>query len=137
LPFDRIVPAVLVQPTHRSNEMSISGSIPRTAGRRRSHQLAAITAIAAVLALTTWAIAMYVVGSGRPPAQHAVSTQASVLAGLTPQERQYVIGIVSLAPAQLRAAFGTDRQARHGIAGAPLRTRERRYAAEIAALTPA
>ena len=28
LPFDRIVPAVLVQPTHRSAEMSVSTSLP-------------------------------------------------------------------------------------------------------------
>ena len=136
LPFDRIVPSVLVQPTQRSDEMSVSSSIPRTVGRRRSHQLAAVTAIAAVLALTAWAIATYAVRSGRPPAQHAVSTQASVLAGLTPQERQYVLGIASLAPAQLRAAFGTDRATGDGFAGAPVTSRERQYADEIAALTP-
>lgn len=116
--------------------MSISSSIPRTVGRRRSHQLAVVTAIAAVLALTAWAIATYAVGSGRPPARHAASTQASVLAGLPPKERQYVLGIVSLAPAQLRAAFGTDRPTRDSFAGAPLTSRERQYAAEIAALTP-
>ena len=56
LPFDRIVPAVLVQPTQRSGDMSISTSIPKTARRRRSRPLAAITALAAVIAVAAWAI---------------------------------------------------------------------------------
>lgn len=34
-------------------------------------------------------------------------TLASVLSPLTPQERRYVLGIMSLNPAQLRAAYGT------------------------------
>ena len=55
-----------------------------------------------------WAIATYVVNPGPrqlPPSQ---ATPASALRPLTPQERQYVLGILSLSPAQLRAAFGTE-----------------------------
>jgi hypothetical protein len=40
-------------------------------------------------------------GRNTPP------TLASVLSSLTPQQRQYVLGIASLSPAQLAAAFGT------------------------------
>jgi hypothetical protein len=36
-------------------------------------------------------------------------TLASVLAPLTPQQRQYVVGLASLSDAELAAAFGTGR----------------------------
>lgn len=36
-------------------------------------------------------------------------TQASVLRSLTPRERRYVLGILALTPAQLRAGFGTGK----------------------------
>jgi hypothetical protein len=39
---------------------------------------------------------------------HALPTLASVLAPLSPRGRQYVLGILALSPAQLRAAFGTN-----------------------------
>ena len=56
----------------------------------------------------------------RDPTTHAVErvrtttgngwpTLESVLAPLTPQQRQYVLGIASLSYAQLAAAFGTGR----------------------------
>lgn len=108
LPFDRIVPVVLVQPTHRSSEMSVSTSIPKTARLGRSHPLAVIAAIVAVIALAAWAIASYVVDSGTRPGRSSAPTQASVLRSLTPRERQYVLGILSLTPAELRAAYGTS-----------------------------
>jgi Protein of unknown function (DUF4242) len=109
LPFDRIVPAVLVYSNQRRGEMSISTSIPRTARLGRSHRLVLVAALAAVIAVAAWAIAMNVSGSSNRQARTGVPTQASVLGSLTPQERRYVVGIVSLTPAQLRAAFGTDK----------------------------
>jgi Protein of unknown function (DUF3224) len=39
--------------------------------------------------------------------RRAAPTQASVLNSLTPAGRRYVLGILSLSPAQLRAAYGT------------------------------
>jgi hypothetical protein len=108
LPFDRIVPAVLVQPTQRSAEMSISTSIPKPAGLRHSPHLAAIAAVIAVIALATAArTATRALDSGTRPAHASGPTQKSALRSLTPQERQYVLGILSLTPAQLQAAFGT------------------------------
>jgi hypothetical protein len=107
LRFDRIVPALLVQPTHRSAEMSVSTSIRKPARLRQSRHLAAIAAV--VIALSVAAgIATRAVESGTPPAGGSGPTQASVLRSLTPQERQYVLGILSLTPAQLSAAFGTS-----------------------------
>ena len=43
----------------------------------------------------------------RTTGRHAWPTLASVLAPLTRRERQYVLGILALYPAQLRAAFST------------------------------
>ena len=109
LPFDRIVPALLVHPYQRRSDMSVSTSIPQTARRGRSGRLVIFAALAAVIAVAAWAIATYAVGSGSRSTGHGAPTQASVLSSLTPQQRQYVLGIVALTPAQLRAAFGTDR----------------------------
>ena len=88
--------------------MSVSTSIPRTARLGRSHRLVLVAALAAVIAVAAWAIAMNVSGSSHRQVRTGVPTQASVLGALTPQERRYVVGIMSLTPAQLRAAFGTD-----------------------------
>jgi hypothetical protein len=106
LPFDRIVPAVLVQPTHRSSAMSVSTSIPKTAGRRRSYPLVAIAAITAVVAVAAWAIATHVVHSGTRSVRSAPPTQASALRQLTPAEREYVLAITSMTPVEMQAAFG-------------------------------
>jgi hypothetical protein len=152
LPFDRIVPAVLVQPTRRSDEMSVSTSIPKTAVRRRSQLLAAVAAIATVVALAVSALATHVVGSGTPSARSAAPTQASVLRSLSPAAREYVVSIASMTPVEARAAFGTSLTSVAGRGGdaqavqpdAPtlasvlrsLTPRERRYVLGIAALTP-
>jgi hypothetical protein len=154
LPFDRIVAAVLVQPTHRSDEMSISTSIPKTAGRRRSRPLAAIAAIAVMVALTSWAIATRVVHSGTRSVRSSAPAQASVLRSLTPQERQYVLGIESMTPVEVAAAFNASEPSvptRNGGSGAhalrsgaptldsvlrSLTPRERRYVLGITSLTP-
>lgn len=88
--------------------MSISTSIPNAAGRRRFRPLVAISAIAAVIALSAWAIATYAVDSPARSVRSGTPSQASGLRSLTPAERQYVLGIASLTPLQLRAAFGTS-----------------------------
>jgi hypothetical protein len=156
LPFDRIVPAVLVQPTHRSGDMSISTFIPKTARRRRSRPLATIAAISAVVALASWAIATWAVHSGTRSVRSSAPTQASVLGSLTPEERQYVLGIASMTPAEVAAAFNTSQSSAPGrdrgsgaqeprsAAPAPslasvlrsLTPRERHYVLGIASLTP-
>jgi hypothetical protein len=154
LSFDRIVPAVLVQPTHRSGEMSISTSIPKTVGRRRLYQPAAIAAIAAVLALAACAIATYALDFQTRSERSTAPTQASVLRQLTTAGRQYVLGITAMTPVEVRAAFGanptsvqggnsgSDAQAPRPVAPTltsvlrSLTPRERRYVLGIAALTP-
>jgi hypothetical protein len=155
LSFDRIVPAVLIQPTHRSGEMSISTSIPKTAGRRRSHYpLTAITVIAVVIALAAWAVSTYAFDSGTRSVRSSAPTQASLLRELTPAGREYVLAVTSMTPAEVSAAFGTSltsAQSRHSGSGAQpmasaaptlasvlrsLTRGERRYVLGIASLTP-
>jgi hypothetical protein len=45
----------------------------------------------------------------RSAARNARPTRASELARLSPRQRQYVLGLASLSPAQLAAAYGTGR----------------------------
>lgn len=153
LPFDRIVPAVLVQPTLRSGEMSTSTTIPKAA-RWRPHPLAAITTAAAVLALAAWAITTYAVDSGARSGRSSAPIETSVLRQLTPAERDYVLGIMSMTPVEVRAAFGTSSTSASGLDSSsgvqPARSNattvasvlrsltpgERRYVLGIASLTP-
>jgi hypothetical protein len=109
LPFDRIVPALLVPSYQRRGEMSVSTSVSQVARRGRSHRLMIVVVLAVVGALAAWAIATYAVGSGSRSADSGAPTEQSVLSKLTPQQRQYVLGIVALSPAQMRAAFGTGK----------------------------
>jgi hypothetical protein len=132
LPFDRIVPALLVESNQRRGEMSVSTSVPQTARLGRSQRLVIVAALAAAVAVIAWAIATYAVGSGSRPTN---ATQVSALSGLTPREREYVLGIVALTPAQLRLAFGTDRPTGESSGQASLTPQERRYAQAIAALS--
>jgi hypothetical protein len=104
LPFDRIVPALLVDSNERRGEMSVSTSIPKTAARGRSHPFVIVAVLAAVIAVAAWAVATYSGAHRVRPTNHGGATQASVLSTLTPQQRQYVLGIVALTPTQLRAA---------------------------------
>ena len=101
LPFDRIVPALLVHPYHRRSEMSVSTSIPRTARRGRSH-LFIVAALAVVV------IVGQLVGSTTRPAHSDVAAEASALRSLTPSERRYVLGITALTSLQFSAAFGNS-----------------------------
>ena len=134
--------------------MSISTTIPKIAGRRRSHPLAAVTALAAVAALAAWAIATYAMDSGTRSVGPNATTQTSVLRQLTPVGREYVLGIMSMTPVEVSAAFGTSPtsvQGRHSGSGAQvvrsgaptlasvlrsLSPRQRRHVLGIASLTP-
>jgi hypothetical protein len=109
LPFDRIVPALLIHPYQRRAEMSASTSLPQTARRGRSRRLVLISVLAAVIAAIASAVATYAVGSGSSPARPNASIPASVLSHLTPQQRQYVQAIASMSYAEMAAAFGTGR----------------------------
>jgi hypothetical protein len=87
--------------------MSTSTSVPHTVHRGRSHRLIILTALAVLIGVIAWATATYVEGSGTSPANHGSPRQASALSGLTPQQRQYVLGIAGLSQSQQAAAFGT------------------------------
>jgi hypothetical protein len=135
--------------------MSVSTSLPKPTRLRQPHHLAAIAAVISVIALAAWAIATRVVDSGTRPARPSAPSQASALQSLTPQQRQYVLGILSLTPAEVRAAFGTSPTAVPGAGSgsavhptrpsAPtlasvlrwLTPRERQYVLGILSLTPA
>jgi uncharacterized protein DUF4242 len=96
LPFDRIVPAVTVQSDERRSPMQVSTHpLPATVQLGRTRLFGLIAAVAAVVAVGSWAIVAYAVSSG------GSST------AMTRQERQYVESITALTPAQLQAAFGT------------------------------
>jgi hypothetical protein len=135
LPFDRIVPALLVDSHQRRGEMSVSTSIPRTARLGRSTRLVIVAALVAVIAVAAWAIATYAVASGSRPTNHGTPALASVLSGMSPQQRQYVLGIAALTPAQLEAAFGTEQPSADSSWMRSLPPSERRYVEGIASMT--
>jgi hypothetical protein len=117
--------------TGKEIEMSVFAS-PQSAQRGR--RVAVVTALAAVIAVAVWAIATYAVGSGSRHAA-ATPTQASVLSTLTPRQRQYVLGISSLTPAQVSAAFGTDPLANEALVPSSLTPAERRYVRAMASMS--
>jgi hypothetical protein len=90
--------------------------------------------IAAAISVAAWATASYVVDSTSQPARPNGPTRAPVLRSLTPQERPYVTAITSLSPAQLRAAFGTERVSGVDSTLASLTPKERRYVRAIASM---
>ena len=135
LPFDRIVPALLVDSHQRRSDMSVSTSIPQTARLGRFTRLVIVAAVAAVIVVVAWAIATSAAGPSSRPTKHTGPTQASVLGGLTTLERQYVVGILSLTPAQLRAAFGTDRPSGDTSWMRSLTPKERRYVRSISSMS--
>jgi hypothetical protein len=132
LAFDRIVPAVLIQPNQGSSKMSISTSIPSSSRRAPSRRLFLIVTIAAFIAVAAWAITSH---SGGQPVRHGAAKETSALRSLTARERQYVTGIASLSPAQLHAAFGTDRIGADDSALGSLTPEQRRYVRAIASLS--
>jgi hypothetical protein len=135
LSFDRIVPALIVHSDQRRGEMSVSTSVSHAARRGRFQRLVTVAALAAVIAVIAWAIAASGPGSGARPANRGAPPQASVLSGLTPQQREYVLGIVALTPAELRAAFGTDRPSGDSSWTGSLTPGQRRYVQAIASMS--
>jgi len=134
LPFDRIVPAVLVQTNQRSSEMSVSTSISTTARRARSRRLVAFVAMLVVL-FAAYAISCLATSGGGQPPQVKTTSESSVLRSLTPSERQYATAIASLNPATLGAAFGTDTPSSAGATPAKLTPEQLRNARLIASMT--
>jgi hypothetical protein len=129
LSFDRIVPAVTVEPTERSIPMNVLAH--PTAVNTRRIRVGGLIAAAAIVGVAAWAIATYAFGTSSPAAGTGHTT-ASVLKSLSPQDRRYVEAIIALTPRQLAASFGT------GPAPlASLTPNERRYVLGIASMTPA
>jgi hypothetical protein len=115
--------------------MSVSASISKTGPRGRLHPFVLVAAIAAVIALAAWAIATYAVRHETRPTSRGIPTEASVLSNLTPQQRQYVRGIVALTPAESRAAFGTDLPSGDSSWTRSLTAGERRYVQAITSMS--
>ena len=95
--------------------MSVSSSVSRAARGGRSRRFVIVAVLVAVMCAVAWAMTIYVGRSGTRSAKLGTATPSSMLSGLTPQQRQYVLGIVALTPAQFRAAFGTDWYYGHGF----------------------
>jgi hypothetical protein len=134
LSFDRIVSAIDVHSKERSIPMTVSPSVPTTIEMRRSRLVGLISAVALVTAVITWVVLTFAVDlgteSGRSSVEPTTPTvsisqsqqrflkgigsmaqaqqDAAVLyaLGLSPKERQYVLGITSLTRTQQAAAFG-------------------------------
>ena len=135
LPFDRIVPALLVHSTDRRAEMSASTSATQPVRNGRFHRIAVVAVvavIAAAIAIIAWGVATYASGSGNRSG--IAPTQASALSTLTRQQQRYVRGIAALTPAQVAAAFGTGPRG-DSPALASLTARQRRYVQAIASMS--
>lgn len=117
--------------------MSVSTSTPQTARLGQGRSFLIVAALTVVIAVTAWAVATYTAGSGTHSTTHGAPSLASVLSGLTPQQRQYVLGIAAMTPAQQRAAFGTDRPSGESSGLASLTPKERQYVQAIAAMSSA
>jgi hypothetical protein len=116
--------------------MHTSTSVPVNVKSGRARLVGVIVAAAVVIAAGAWALTTYVVDAGSQAARQSVAAQPSVLATLSPQERQYVKAIAALTPAQIAAAFGTAMETEAGLL-ASLSPKARQYVEAIAALTPA
>jgi len=82
LPFDRIVPAVTVNPEGRRTMSTTTTTIPATVQLRRSHLLGLIGAVIVLTAAVTWAVSAFAVSSGKHSA--SVTEQRSASLGTTP-----------------------------------------------------
>ena len=84
----------------------MSKFIARLARLGRSRLMVSLAAFVLVGALS--ASATYAVGNGTRLLRSRAPSLASVLRPLTPSQRRYVLGIMSLTPIQVWAAFGTS-----------------------------
>lgn len=87
--------------------MSVPTFIPRPTSPGRCH-LRVVALASGVLVIALAASAGYAVASSARSLSSRAPTLASVLRPLSPATRRYVLGITSLTPIQLWAAFGTS-----------------------------
>ena len=101
LSFDRIVPAVTVQPERRS-AMSASTSIPATVQIRRNRLLGLVALVAGVAAVVTWVVLAFAFDSG---SSEAVSSQKATVGAKYPgspmQDARKDPSFMSLTPMQI------------------------------------
>lgn len=116
--------------------MNVTTTIPAQIEIRRSRLAALVVAVAAVVAMVTWALTAYAFDSGSAQSEPQTLTRASVLTSLTPSERRYVNAITSMSPIARRAAFGTDATSARAAVLATLTPTERRHVLQVLTLTP-
>jgi hypothetical protein len=75
----------------------------------RSHAVALIVAVLVAIGVGAWAVGTNLDTATTRSGQGSRATQAFDLRTLTPQARAYVHGLMSLSPAELKAAYGTGR----------------------------
>jgi hypothetical protein len=97
LSFDRIVPAVTVQPERRS-AMSASTTIPATVQIRRSRLLGLVALVAGLAAVVTWVVLVFAFDNGSSKPASSVKPSGSSSRSFSMQHQ-----IMSLTPAQVAA----------------------------------
>ena len=115
--------------------MTVSTSVPATIQMRRSRLFGVIAAVAVAVGGITMALLIFAADMGTESAQKSAQPTASALSSLSPTERQYVQTIVSMSPAQLRAAFGTG--GADSIDALGLSCASEKYVRAIVSMTPA
>ena len=146
LTFDRIVPAINVEPTERRGQMTLSTSVPATVQIRRSSLLGGAVLVAAAAAAVTWVLLTFAWGTSSSTAGRQASVVQQVESygrGLTnagsffrtpAQVSRYVQGITSMTRVEQAAAFGGP----GGVIDAlGLDPQDAKYVKGIMALTPA
>jgi hypothetical protein len=101
VPFDRIVPAVTVDP--KGAEMSVSQSIPATVEIRRGRFIGLAAAIAVVTAAVTWIVLAYAFDNGSSNSASRSGQTVLVSGPSAAQDASRVPSIMSLTPARLAA----------------------------------
>ncbi|SRR6266498_843455 len=128
LSFDRIVPAVTVQPERRDS-MNVSTSTPATVEIKRSRLLGLIALVAALAAAATWIVLALAFDSGSSTAS-SVRPNVSSPVSLPMQDARKDPSIMSLTPAQLAAnALGTGYQL-------PIQHKGRTVTSVLASMSP-
>ena len=127
LSFDRIVPAVGVQPERRT-KMNLSATIPPTVQIRRGRLFGLIGVVAMLAAVVTWVLATFAVNTDTGTAQNSAAPTTSALSSLGPSNERFIKGIGSMAHAQQDAAV---------LYALGLSPKEQEYVLGITSLTPA
>jgi len=114
--------------------MNVSTSVSATVHSGRVRLVGLIAVAAAVIAVGAWALTTYVVDAGSQRVRASVAAQPTVLASLSPQDRQYVEAITALTPRQIAAAFGTVGESGNSVL-ASLSPHDRQFVEAITALS--